>query len=217
MIFLVFDAIRVRGETLVSRPFRERHARATSAVRLASELREATDVEERALETDTIVLVHYSPPLEMRAKQFIALEHAARLWRERGDARHRVDGLILQAEDAAYCVGTARDGSCLKWKDHSTIDLRGSPGDLHVAEGPLPTHILDRKVVVVPSRIVAARSEILEYSVAVTEDEVRIMAIRARPDKAGANGLEVVRATVTDVLDRILPDELVESVCGDRA
>ena len=32
----------------------------------------------------------------MRPKRFVAREHAARIWAERGDAEHRVDGLILQ-------------------------------------------------------------------------------------------------------------------------
>ena len=212
MIYYVFDAIRIGGDGVAHLPFSERLERASRAVQFSGELRDSPDVETQALETDTIVLTHYEPRIEMRIKHFVSLEHSERLWNDRGDAQHRVDGIILQDVNAPYCVGTALDHSCLKWKDHSTVDLTRHDGWLHAVDGTLPTQLHGRRVIVVPSRIEVAEGQVVEYSITLTETEIRLMAIRTRPDKGIANSLRTVNATVDDVLHEICPRTLA-SVC----
>ncbi len=215
MTYLVFDAICVRGERLVTQPFHQRLQRASDAVRHSVDLQDAVDVNEKALETDSIVLVHFRPRITMRSKRFVSMAHAVRLWQERGEAEHRVDGLILQRVDAPYCYGTAWDDSCLKWKDHSSIDLRGPAGALEAVDGPVPALIHDRRVVVDPSRVVPdAPTAILEYHVTVTETEVHLMAIRTRSDKSQPNSVGVVAATVNDVIHAIQPEDLVTATAS---
>ena len=176
------------------------------------------DVEARALETDTVVMVHYNPQLRMKAKHFVDIEHAQRLWSERGDAEHRVDGIILQDVNAPYCVGTASDHSCLKWKEHSSIDLQlDADGRLHAADGPVPPKLEGRSISLLPSRVAAAVGAVVEYHVAVTDDRVNLMAIRTRPDKRHANGLRVVAATVRDVVHSIRPEHLASVSAGGGA
>jgi len=41
-------------------------------------------------------MVHYDPPVSMRPKRFVSRAFAAKLWANRADADHRVDGLVLQ-------------------------------------------------------------------------------------------------------------------------
>lgn len=212
MLYCVFDALVIRGERLASKPFSARHAELSRAVRLSCDIQDVDDVEDRALEHDSIVMVHYRPRIEMRLKRFVSLEHATRLWSERGDADHRVDGIILQDVDAPYRCGTASDDSCLKWKEHSTVDLVGPPHDLRAVDGPIGERIEGRRVVVLPSRIVGGDAQIVEYLIAVTADEVQLMAIRTRPDKDHANSRRVVEATVDDVVHELTPEDLAASV-----
>lgn len=207
MLFYVFDAICVKGERTTSLPFRERVRRVHSIVRHPIDAQDPTEIEDFALETDSIVMVHFVPRIVMRAKHFVAIEHAARLWRDRGDSEHRVDGIIFQDVDAPYCCGTAWDQSCLKWKDHSSIDLRGVATNLQAVDGPLPDTLFGRPVVVDESRVVGDERTVLEYNVTVTEDAVRLMATRSRPDKDSANSLHVIRETITDVIHHMRPDE----------
>ena len=212
MIFYMFDAICIKGECVASLPFHERIRRVHSTVRYSDDLHDAADVDEQALEMDSVVMVHYRPRITMRAKHFVSIEHAPRLWRDRGDAEHRVDGIILQNVDAAYCSGTAWDNSCLKWKDHSSVDLKGTSERLCTNDAVLPSVLLDRRVVVEPSRIVGSDDSILEYHVTVTPDEIRFMAMRSRPDKDVPNSLHVVSATINDVINHIQPCDFVASV-----
>lgn len=203
LLYYVFDAVVVSGERLTHLPFRDRLARATALVHLSEDIRAADDTETRALEAEAVVLTHYDPYVAMRPKRFVARVHAARLWSERADAEHRVDGLILQCMDAAY----GGDGAVLKWKDHATVDLAGPA--LRAADGPLPPRLCGRAVEVLPSRIVArAASDVVEYHVSTDAATVFLMAVRMRVDKTTPNGLRVVEATVGDVVDAVAPAAL---------
>ena len=213
MIFYVFDGLLIKGEKLAHLPFSERLSRTACAVRLSCDIQDVDDVETQALDTDSIVMVHFKPRIEMRAKHFVSMKHAARLWSERGDVEHRVDGLIFQDVNAPYRCGTATDHSCLKWKEHCTIDLRGSPTALRAVDGDLPATMEGRTVRVLPSRIVGTDASIIEYLLVVSETEIGIMAVRTRPDKSHGNSLRVIQATVNDVIHSLTPED-VASVCG---
>ena len=211
MIYYVFDAVVVAGEAIGAKPFEARLAMATALTRLSSDLRHETDA--RILEARAVVLCQFDPRVDMKPKTFVDRRFAARLWGERNDVEHRVDGVILQCMDAPYTVGTAEDGSAFKWKEHSTVDLRGVPPDLHAAEAPLPSRLSGRAVVLGTSRVAATREDdVVEYHVEVTDAEVRLVPVRARPDKTSANGLRVVEATVEDVIHAITPDDLAAAV-----
>lgn len=208
MIYYVFDAIVDRGTQLTSKPFEDRLATATALTRFSSELRDESEA--RILETQSLVLYQFDPYVEMKPKTFVDRVFASRLWNERNDCEHRVDGIIVQSMDAAYTVGTAEDDSVFKWKEQSTVDLRGvPPHGVHAADAPLPARLCDRDVVFETSRVAATCNEdVIEYHVDVTEREVRLMPVRTRPDKTSANGLRVVTATVEDVIHAITPEDL---------
>jgi hypothetical protein len=207
MIYYVFDAIVDRGTRLMTKPFEERLATATGLTRFSSELR--TESESRILETQSVVLSQFDPHVEMKPKTFVDRMHAMRLWNERNDSEHRVDGIILQSLDAPYIMGTAEDDSVFKWKEHSTVDLRGVPPHVHAAEAPLPARLCDRDVVFETSRVAATGDQdVIEYHVDVMDREVRLLPVRTRPDKTSANGLRVITATVEDVIHAITPEEL---------
>lgn len=211
MIYLVFDAIVVKGVRLTNQPFETRIAEATRCTRLSSELATlpAEDLEDRCVETDSIAVVHYYPPIAMRPKCFVACPYASRLWAERQDSDHRVDGMILNRCKSLYTPGTAHSGSILKWKDHSTIDLRGFDHDLQMIDAKLPDDMYDRKVVILQSRVVAnVEDDIREFLITINANEIHLFPIRCRPDKMHPNSERVVTATVADVLDGITIDEL---------
>jgi len=214
MIYLVFDALLVAGESYLRRPFSERLAAACRLTRWSEDLAQMSpdDLEVRVQETDGIVLLHFDPRVTMKPKRFVDLKHATRVWNERGDAAHRIDGLILQRADAPYVYGTSGD-AIFKWKDQSSIDLAGKGSKLQAADGPLGTTMHGRTIQIETSRVSASTKEdVIEYHIEVTRDAVRLFPMRARPDKTVANGLRVVEATVRDVIENIQPSEFTSKV-----
>lgn len=208
MAYLVFDAVRVKGAVLLKEPFRERLRAAEACTRLSEELAAVPDCEDRVLETDTVCLVHYKPSLVMRPKTFVDRSFAERLWNNRSECCHRVDGVILQDMEAPYTCGTADNGCIYKWKDHSSVDLLYDGKALQCADAPLPAEIHGRSVVLRESRV-SQPEMVIEFHVSVTPDEVTLFPLRTRPDRLHANGLRVVLATVHDVIENIGIAELV--------
>lgn len=205
-IFQVFDALRVRGEVLTRLPFRTRLERAAMCVRLSEDVRDLDDA--AIMEADSIVIVHYEPRIEVRVKHFVSCEHAARMWNERRDVNHRVDGIILQAVDAPYSLGSSSD-TCLKWKEHSSVDLLGRPPHLYTSDGrQLPKRIEGRNLCIPQTRVHVNDTTIAEYYVHVSEKTIELTASRTRPDKNSPNSLYVVRATILDVIHAMTPDDI---------
>ena len=134
-----------------------------------------------------------------------------------GGAHGRVDGLVLHRSDAAYRNGTAY-GAVYKWKPEHTVDLRGVGKELSHATGPL-ADIDGRRAVVLPSRVtVGKESDVAEYHIDTSVDgEVRLFAIRTRPDKCFPNSEAVVCATVRDCVEAIQPSEIAGAVHSRRA
>lgn len=211
-LFLVFDAVCIRGESLLDKPFEERLRAAHQCTRLSEELSKCSpdDMEHRVFEADGIALVHFEPHIVMRPKRFVGREHAVRLWSERSEAEHRVDGLIVHRADAAYVHGTAT-GVAYKWKPEHSVDLAGPPTSLRAADGPLGAHIGGRRVEVLPSRVECIRADdVAEYHVEVVdESHVRLFAMRTRTDKCVPNGLRVISATVQDAVENLEPSDLI--------
>jgi len=211
-LYLVFDAILVRGEHLMHRPFEARLAAASSCIHLSEELSALTgeELEQQAVAEGSVVLCHYNPSVRMRMKKFVPKEFAVRLWGERGEAEHRVDGLILQRSDSEYVFGTANDGSVFKWKEHSTVDLQGF--DFRAADGAF-SDISFPTTVATDSRIQPLHdADVIEYLVQGSRSDVRLFAVRRRPDKKLANGMRVVNATIQDaVVDFVRVEELSQS------
>ena len=216
LLYLVFDAVRIAGESYLERPFVDRLAAATRCTRWSEELAPLEDVETHVAETGCVVLVHFDPPVVMRPKRFVDRAHATRVWAERTDAEHRVDGLVVHRADAAYVHGTAT-GAVYKWKPRHTVDLAGP--DLRAADGPLD--VGSRPVRVLESRVVVSHpDEVAEYLLEVVKEDdgtsrerrrrevVTLFAMRTRPDKRVPNGLRVVQATVQDAVEMLTPEDL---------
>ena len=211
MSLLAFDCIAVQGKNVTKQPFSYRLAELQRLTNLSEEFAKYDDVEQRIDETDTVVVLQFSPRLYLRPKLFVSVEHAQRLWSDRRDCGHRVDGLILQASDAPYMCGTAKDGSALKWKEKSTVDLKGND-HLATSENIIPTVYRDRNIIVRASRIVAhTPDDIIEYLLDVTDDEIGLFAVRSRPDKLRANSDFVFFATIDDVMASVQPADIAEA------
>lgn len=228
MLFLLFDALRVDGETILSLPFSERYKKVHKLTSASEDIAELprSDMEERVLETRCISLVQYSPPVRMRPKVFVSVEHIPRLWKDRKEAGHHVDGIILQDPNRPYHPGTCRDGSILKWKEHSTVDLKlGEGNTLLCGNGEVLPSILhslpvERKLSRIdtpPSSSPSAfQGRVVEFFVEVKNKRVVFFGIRSRPDKDRANTLSVVLATLKDILDPITPDEMSSMLCRTK-
>lgn len=208
LVFTVFDCVLSGGVSMVTLPFRDRLAEAVRLTHLSEELRVSEDVASRILETDQVVMMHFDPSVTIRPKTFVGRIHAARLWEERNQADHRVDGIVFQRTDAPYLSGTASDYSVLKWKESSTVDLAGH--DTRASDGCLPANIFGKRVRVSDQSRIRPESDkqILEYLVDVRPDSIDLFALRTRLDKKTANSLHVVIATMRDVMEAVTPQEL---------
>lgn len=211
LLFMVFDCLVDRGTSHRNAPFDERLEVATKLTRWSEELMQEQDMEQRTIETEAIVLCHHTPKIIMRPKQFVERKYAERLWQERGDFQHRVDGIILNAKGSRYVCGRA-EAAVFKWKDNSSIDLRGTLQTLSHLHGSLPRTLCGRKVHVEPSRIECKESSITEFHVNVTDDTVVLFPTRCREDKDSPNSLKVIEATIQNVVEGITPHELSVSI-----
>ena len=209
LLFLVFDVLHVKGERLCEAPFHERMERVRKCVldRLVG-----ADVEEVVEETDTIAFIANVPDIVMRPKTFVESMHAPWLWQDRHTSDHRVDGLILQREDAPYNPGAALCGSQLKWKVVPTVDLAGVPPNLRVRDNDAIIRKSAGHTLVVDetSEVVASdERDVIEYSMSKQpDDSVRLFALRRRPDKKHPNSKHVVEDTLRECLEAIQVDEL---------
>ncbi len=210
LLFLVFDAVLIKGKNLCNLPFNQRLNIVTRCTRLSDELRTSPpdDMEQRTLEADCVVMVHYEPTIVMRPKTFVELRHTSRMWNERYTLDHRVDGIILNMNNAPYHFGTARNGAIYKWKPRSTVDLALKRARLHSAEGPLPSQIHGRSVEVCQSRVVPSENGVVEYLIVTSETTVSLFPLRKRPDKTTSNSEWVVCRTIQDVIEQISVEEL---------
>ena len=88
MIFLVFDAVQVKGVSYVNSAFEERLQVVRKCTCYSNDLQTLSEDEmlKRIEEEDTIVMMHYDPPLNMRPKRFVELKHVVRLWEEQETA-----------------------------------------------------------------------------------------------------------------------------------
>lgn len=218
LVFIAFDVICLKGELMTNRPFSQRiqiiekHTRHSEDI---SNIVEMKEMQSRVSETDSIVFIKYSPCIVMIPKRFVCVTHANTVWERRADIQHRVDGLVIHKSDAPYRNGPAYK-TIYKWKPKHSIDLCGDEhtGFRHV-QGLVDNNTFDnRKVVFLPSKVKPTSPEqVIEYHLDTTTcpQEVRLFAMRTRPDKIYPNTLTVIRATFQDSLDDITPDKIANS------
>lgn len=217
LMFIVFDAILIQGELLTAKPFAQRIKRACACLNASEHvsrlMHEKNEIETHVLQEDTIVCTHYEPSIIFRVKVFVSNVHAERLWSERAECEHRVDGIILQCAKSTYCFGTAYRGAAFKWKPHVTVDLAGVQRS--GIDGALPREHRGCVVRVDETSRIAPQSDddIVEYSVSHCSEsgesgEIVLFAVRRRPDKQTSNGLNVIHAAFDDVMDSIAVSEL---------
>ena len=218
MLFLVFDAVCIRGASFLGSPFVQRLAAAERCVRWSEEISADSTPESRVAETGGIALVHFHPPVIMRAKRFVDAIYASSVWSSRADAGHRVDGLVIHRSDMAYVSGAAR-GSIYKWKPEHSIDLTGIAGALRAADALLGDKILGRSVQVDTSCIVAEHDDsVIEYHVDVhSPGVVRRFGMRRRTDKKTANAMRVIESTIRDAIEALSPDNIARAATHDAA
>ena len=212
LLFLIFDAVMIKGVSMVDRPFEERIAHVARYIHLSEELSTFSieDIQCQALEADTIVFVHYSPFIVARPKHFVDRGFSKDIWNGRGGTDHRIDGIILNKCDATYMLGTAYDGSIFKWKEAPTVDLMGPPHALRTVNGCVPTELHNKQISVLASKLKIPQSlDIVEYLIQMEGECVHLFPIRYRPDKTTANSSKTFEATVHNVIENIQVNELV--------
>lgn len=217
LLFLAFDVICLKGELMTNRPFSQRIEQLEKHTKHSEEISNIVDMEEvqlRVSETDAIVFIKYSPCILLKPKRFVGVAHADAIWERRMDVQHRVDGLVIHRSDAPYRNGSAYN-TTYKWKPEHSVDLCGDEeGGLFHSQGRVDEDTFDRrKVVLEPSKVKpSSKDEVVEYHLDTTScpDEVRLFAMRTRPDKTYPNSLEVVKATFQDSLDDITPQRIAD-------
>lgn len=165
--------------------------------------------EDEATESGGIACVHVDPPLSATVKQFIPREHVVDMWGKRATHSYRTDGIILQRNDTPIRFGASQT-EIFKWKPHCTVDLAGPTDKLRTQDGPLPSSILDIKLLVgtVDERLKCVGDEVAEYILEGSKQGITVRILRKRPDKTVANSLVVVERCVQEMLEGICIDQI---------
>lgn len=212
LLYLIFDCTLLKGVNMMQAPFGDRIAGITKCTRLSEEI-SAPGMEgigQRIIETDSIGMIHYDPKIIIRPKCFVSLEHVSRLWSERQDMDHHVDGIILNKVDSCYNTGSAKHGSMYKWKHQHTIDLTKSEKWVSTKNGVLHRVIHGKKVVLSTSKIETGVGDLVEYLICNDENTITLFPLRKRPDKNCANSEFVVHSTIQNVMESITTDDLLQ-------
>lgn len=229
MVFLVFDAIRMRGEQLNHALYTDRLQKIHDNICFS--LPESLDEESAAAE-DFIFEESkiYAPStnhrhLSLRPKRFVNLEGGASLWNDRHSIPYASDGLIIIRNKSVASSGTQND--VLKWKPFHAIDVSIDVVALTVfcrdKGKDVPFETLNYngstlRVMLQTNQLVECLKHrdvsenprsLVECFVSLEEKgELRLFPLKERIDKAESNDLRVIRATVKTIFENISIEDL---------
>jgi hypothetical protein len=222
--YLVFDAIRIKGQSLLEVDLTER----MRAVYQYFEVYNvpagapAQDLDQVALEQDKVVPLVADTPLKIVAKRWWVPGELGRMWAERQQLGVQVDGIVLMRR-RGIVPGT--DRTMFKWKSSHTVDLAlgdvpmvAVSGELrpaaealaeYVAAGrkrgraPKSFNIEHNQLVEVLMRNRSAVPPVVECEILLTDVGVLMRPVKERPDKTMPNDVSTVHLTIRGVGDAI--------------
>lgn len=220
LTYIVFDAVCISGESCIRNHY---STRLNKINRVIGDL--PHDVDESTAETlvneqNCIFAMRNPYFLRLRPKKCVRLNCLSVLWNNRHECPHRNDGLILTRNDAPLDINTS---SCIwKWKSNHTVDVLVEEGIPYVQLGaacePLlklrrgSTRATELDVVFVTNEVCdsTATGVVVECECSVTTDTLKLFPLKRRFDKTSPNSLTTLERTLTNILENIGIQELID-------
>ena len=216
--YIVFDAVCISGESCIRNHY---STRLDKINRVIGDL--PPDVDESTAETlvneqNCIFAIRNPYFLKLRPKKCVRLNCVSDLWNIRNECPHRNDGLILTRNDAALDINTS---TCIwKWKSNHTVDVLIERGgfpyvQLGAACEPL-TELrhdgMQLSVVFSCNEVcdAVASGVVVECECMLTSDTLTLFPLKRRFDKSSPNSLTTLERTLTNILESIDIQELIE-------
>lgn len=190
---------------------------------------DANTVEQMIVDEDKLFMA--SPDIRMIPKGFVDVSRIGQLWAQRTSSLHQNDGIIMVA-DLPLSVATT-DWWTMKWKPKESISVdvayhlsgkvsasnRGKKTDLET----ISVHGRMMRVEIKVNQLLQyllSNSEqghtfILECLCNVQVDCVELFPVRERKDKTQANDVSTISATMKNIVENILVEEIASSVSSD--
>ena len=243
LCFQAFDVVCMRGRRFRNEPYRDRlqvlHDRVLSA--LPEGVREDSEAAEGYIVEEDKIYAALSNRGRMCIvpKRFVTLDNARALWEGRNAYPFPTDGLILNFDRSPVQSGTLR--SVLKWKPHNAVDVAievpslavrcrkegvevplrelrcgGRTYRVSMEDNPLVQWLLHRKG--------HLRQWLLECLVELHDDAKEpgggravLWPMKERSDKAEANDVRVIEATLATITDKVTLDDFLASPSPEGA
>lgn len=231
LCYQVFDVVSMRGRHFHAEPYCNRlqvlHDRLlTQLPPGVDEDSEAAD--EYVAEEDKL----YAPrsnrmQLTMTPKRFVTSDNARALWEGRHESPFPTDGLIVNFDRSPIQCGTLR--TTLKWKPHNAIDVVVDDGmkvccrnagveeplaELRVGGRTHRVQLSDNHLV--QWLVHRKRGRMLvECLVEVQGGVVTLWPMKERSDKAEANDLRIIEATLDTIAENVSFDQLLAAAQGE--
>ena len=231
MAYIVFDAIVIRGEHCSNMVYTERLRQIRDTILYAD-----PELDDRTVECAIIEEVKFAArnndfDISIVPKRCVPKEHLRTLWERRMHENHNNDGIIFTCNCSGVDTGTSR--FVYKWKPQHTVDVRVSYANDQWQVGvnsntddsilPIET-IIERPVRLENNRLTQALQDrhmcIIECVVRIVDDTIVLIPERQRTDKNTANNVRTVLATILNVEENIIVEDIfkiLERTGGDES
>ena len=238
LLFLVFDIVCLRGKRCEGMRYSDRlselHRHILSELPAGVREHESDLLEQMIIDEDKIFAMNNAYGMRILPKRFVPVANLSQLWQTRGESRHRNDGLVFVKDTTRIATGT--DYDMYKWKPENTIDVKyihERSGEHHLLFLSRGTEVTGDEILfhdeawavrleenkMIQCLIEAERKRdgvlcsILEClcKIHAEEKRVELFPVKCRVDKATPNDIAVVRATLKNIEEGIVFDDLLFS------
>lgn len=226
LVFVVFDVIMVCGESTINYPYRERMEIVDRTILCVSDCHDNDAIERMIYEETKMVARNNLYGLTINPKRCVPKAYLASLLMDKDTSHHRSDGVIFTLNTASVETGTTQN--ILKWKPSHSVDLLfnivGVKWKMY-ANTNNSSDMIDitdtfngRGVVLDTTNtqlLDAVRNRlpcIIECVVTIDNERIVLTPDRQRSDKNAPNTMNTVDATISNVIEGIHVDEILQIV-----
>jgi hypothetical protein len=227
-LFLVFDAVAVKGSNAVSREPLTRRLEAIRAVFDLEGAHVASPDDAAALaKRGKVVCGGSARGLSFRPKPCFQLRQLDTLLRQLPTLPYSTDGLVFSPVDEPVKTGTHETMLKLKWRHTVDVEVAPEGDDLLVGVGGAPNTAVLRSSLsslgvcfeldeALRLAMPQAGGEILELELCLEAERPTLRYLARRSDKGHPNSGSTVLRTLRNVREDITSEELVTQLCRQR-
>jgi hypothetical protein len=221
MIYVAFDVILERGNLCTRHPYKYRLELLHNFILCVQTSRSDESVEQQVLEEQKIIARNNDFNIQIIPKRCVSKAQLMSLWNQRFQETHNNDGIIFTMDCAGMDTGTSK--FVYKWKAQHTIDLMACKTNdewlLYVNSNTDNSQIdindigAKRSFKLINNKLLEVLNNrqpcIIECILTIDEEgNANLIPERQRTDKASANNVRTVLATLLNVEENISAEEV---------